>query len=166
MTKRKRYQLTEEQLQPVIRFINENYPAGVTDHNIDRLSGADGDSYSNITGVRFDAKDYDLLLDVETEQGQMLTKKLYAASDEVITKVNEELGKLGGDPNGEWEIQSAEIKQHHLILNIVENGRLYPIAIHTDYVLSWLPELDSDESHPTFERDPDEFHNAEREKEF
>jgi hypothetical protein len=165
MTKRKRYQLTEEQLQPVIRFINENYPAGVNDYNIDKLSGADGDSYSTITGVRFDAKDYDLLIDVETEQGQMVTKKLYAASDDIITKVNEELSKMGGDPNGEWEIQSADVKQNHLILNVAEKGKVYPIAIHNEYVLSWLPELNSDEEHPTSEPDPDEFHDRQREKE-
>jgi hypothetical protein len=164
MTQRRRYQLTEEQLQPVIRFINENYPVGVTGNNIDSLSGADGDAYAEVTGVQFDPKDYDFIFNVETEQNQMLTKKVYAASDEVINKVNEELGKLGGNPKGEWEIQSAEIKQHHLVLNVAENGKLYPIAIHTDYVLSWLPALDSDEPQPTSEPDPDEFYDRQREK--
>ena len=53
MTKHRRYQLTEKQLAPVIRYINENsgsYPAGVTDYNFDRLSGADRDGYESIYG--------------------------------------------------------------------------------------------------------------------
>ena len=166
MTKRRRYQMTENQLQPVIRYINENYPAGVADYNIDSLSGADKDGYSSVTGVRFDPQDYDLIFDVETDGGQMLTKKVYAADDKVIMKVGEELKKLGGDPNGEWEIQSAEIRQHQLILNVADNGQLYPIPIHTDYVLSWLPDIDSEEPHSTFEPDPDAMHDSQMEKGF
>lgn len=164
MEKHRRYQLTERQLAPVIRYINENYPDGVTDRNFDRLSGANTDQYETIFSVRYDHKTDDLYFEVETQNGQMLTKRLQN-TNALYQTIDKELTTLGLPEGSEWEILTAGIKNHHLILNLAVNQQQHQVNIPTDYVITWLEEMNDEDFHPS-EPDPDERYDREREEKY
>lgn len=157
MKKSKRYRLTEEQLKPVIRFINEDspyYPAGVTDSNFDRLSGANEDEYTAIIDVENDVENGDLVLTVKTQHGQKMTKRLSIADNNFILQMDEELRGIGVNPDTEWEIESAEIRGHELVLAVMVNNQEYPVTMSSGFILELLPVAES-EDYDDYDSEPD-----------
>ena len=94
MTKHSRYLLTERQLSPVIRYINENYPAGINDFNFDRMSGADRPSYDKIQDVTL-KPDGSLILDIATDNGCTVEKMVWLGSNHIIKSIESALPKYG-----------------------------------------------------------------------
>ena len=147
MSKRKRYQLREEQLKDVVQFISENYPAGVGDWNIDQLSGGDYDDYDYIDEVDYDTKTGDLVFDISTTHGGSLERKIWAGDTNFIVAVETELKKQGHDLEeiDEWDIINAQTKDSNVIITVGDyKGNLYHIPIHKSEIFEWLPEVGDD----------------------
>lgn len=157
MKKRRRYQLTESQLTPVIKYIHENYPYGVTSRNIDQLTGADADSYDHIRDVTL-SSNVTLIFDVETDRGNTVEKEVGLDENEVTKTIESLLPKYGYDIHRfpEWEVNNAFMANGNIILSIVGDNKQHQIPIDAYVALDWLPDLDAMDISPR-ERDPDEY---------
>lgn len=146
MAKHNRYLLTERQLSPVIRYINENYPAGINDFNFDRMSGADRPSYDKIQDATLKS-DGSLILDIATDQGGTVEKVLWLGDDNIINTIESLLPKYGYNVAQfpEWEVINASISNGYVILDIGGDGHTHQVAIGEYEVMKWLPELASDD---------------------
>jgi len=142
MAKHNRYFLTERQLAPVIRYINENYPAGINDFNFDRLSGADRPSYDRIQDVTL-KPDGSLIIDIATDNGRTVEKEVWLGEDNIIKTIEAALPKYGYNLARfpEWEVINANISNGYLILDIGGDGRTHQVAIDGQAVIQWVPEL-------------------------
>lgn len=144
MAKHNRYLLTERQLSPVIRYINENYPAGINDFNFDRMSGADRPSYDKIRDVTL-KPDGSLIIDIATDNGRTVEKVVWLGEDTIIKSIESVLPKYGYNVARfpEWEVINAAVSGGHIILDIGGDGHTHQVAISEDEVMRWLPELAS-----------------------
>lgn len=160
MTKHKRYQVTGKQLEPVIRYINENYPAGVGDHNIDQLSGADSEVYGHVTDVTL-RPNGSLEITITTDKGHSVEKSVDFAEDVIIQAFQKSLPKVGYDVNKfpEWEVIGARMAGRQVVFDVIGDGTTHKLPIHSDTILSWLPELTNDNVEGMDEPDPDEYHD-------
>ena len=158
MGTKKRYQITETQLPPVVRYIHENYPLGVTDYNIDDLTGANRSSYDKIKDVTLQP-DASLLFDVVTDSNDVLSKEVWLGETPPTESIEVALKKYGYnlDHNPEWEVTNAAMGENSITLDVVVKNRLHQVSIGMDEVLDWLPELSDDEL--AHEPDPDEYHD-------
>ena len=158
MGTKKRYQITETQLPPVVRYIHENYPLGVTDYNIDDLTGANRSSYDNIEDVTL-TPDGSLIFDVITDTNDNLSKEVWLGETPPIESIEAALKKYGYnlDDSPEWEVTNAVMGEGSITLDVTVNNRLHQISIGISEVLNWLPELSDDEL--AHEPDPDEYHD-------
>jgi hypothetical protein len=146
MAKHNRYLLTERQLSPVIRYINENYPAGINDFNFDRMSGADRPSYDKIQDVTL-KPDGSLIIDIATDNGRSVEKVVWLGEDNIIKTIEAALPKYGYDVTRfpEWEVINATVSNGYIILDIGGDGHTHQVAIGEHDVMQWVPELaDSD----------------------
>lgn len=147
MRKSKRYKLTEGQVKSTVRFISENYPTGVGDHNIDQISGAYG-GYSYIEDVKYDTNMGDLQFDVVTDGGKTVTKTIWAGDDKLILPVEKELQKQGYnlEEEPEWDLVNVSLNNHHVIFIIADyKGKTYTVPIQSSTVLEWIPEMEEDD---------------------
>ena len=159
MAKRRRYKLTETQLTPVIRFINEefsNYPAGVTDFNIDRLSGAGNDVYEQIRDVTLKPNG-NLIFDIVTDRGHTVEKEIWLGDDQVIRTIEPILPQFGYNLREfpEWEVTNATMQGNNVVLDIIGDGHMHQVVVDVSSIFGWLPELEPDEIEPA-EPDYDE----------
>jgi hypothetical protein len=162
MKKRKRYQLTEQQLKTVIKVIPESYgdyPAGVTDANFDRLSGGDRDMYDYISDVDYEPKSGDIIFSVESYQGQTFEKRIWSGDDPFVEIIERELPKYGYNlqENPEWDILNVTMNGRYVVFTISDYGKgVYQVPIHTDSLLDILPEMEDDEEH-RYQEPPDDY---------
>lgn len=150
MKKRKRYQLTENQLKSVVKVIPENYPLGVSDSNIDKLSGADRDRYDYISDVEYDKESGDIIFYVETYNGQTVTKRMWSGDDNFMAVIERELPKYGYDlqKNPEWSIEGVKMNGRVIVFTVSDYGALkVDVPIPSDYFIDIMPEIDSDEGY-------------------
>ncbi len=156
MTKHRRYQLTEQQLKPVIRAIKEGYE--------DRGE----DFYNRVVGVSFDSEQYELVFDVETDQRHVLTKRVDIATDPMIQRIETALAaenyNLSDEP--EWEVIDAQIREQYLVIVVSPMGEkeTYQPKFDLREVIEWLPEMSWEERYPINEPDPDEYYERQRER--
>jgi hypothetical protein len=133
MKKHRRYQLTDSQLVPVIRHINEN----VEDYAVD--VNDTGNEYVAIYSVTYDPDKDDLYFSAETQDGQTKTKKIAGNKLHNFNQaVEKELSTFNVPAGVLWEILSATIKNHKLHMIIVADQQDYEVDIPVDYVLGWL----------------------------
>jgi hypothetical protein len=155
MAKHRRYQLTERQLAPVIRYINENYPAGVTGHE----DYFNRDSYGQVRDVTLKPNG-SLVLDIVTDNGQPVEKEVWLGENEVVATIE---SHLPPEAQGiEWEVTNAEMRGDQVSFDVDANGNMFNVMLNTDEVINWLPELSSDDL-PDNEPDPDLAHDRAKE---
>jgi hypothetical protein len=157
MKKRKRYQLTEGQLKTVIKVIPENYPAGVTDANFDRLSGYDRDTYETITDVEYNSGDGDITFYVESEHGQSFSKKIWSGDDNFINMLQRYLGDKYPLQEG-WDIKKAHVDKGSVVFEVYlgdEDNRTVIVPIDGESIIEILPEMESGEEHSYQNDEPD-----------
>jgi hypothetical protein len=150
MAKHNRYLLTERQLSPVIRYINENYPAGINVFNFDSMSGADRPSYERIQDVTLKPNPSNqlsssLIFSITTDTSESIQKEIGLDDDTVINTINAELPKYGYDIKRypEWEVIDAGVKGKYIFFEIIGDGHNHQIVIYMGDVLKWFPELNS-----------------------
>ena len=155
MSTHKRYRLTEAQLKPVIRYIDENYPAGINDFNFDELSGANRHSYERIQDVTLEP-DGKLLVSIETDKGASVEKEVWMGDDKVINVIQQLLPKYGYDIKQfpEWEVINASYRTGFVVLDVIGDGKSHQISVSENDVIKWLPEI-SDYDVADREEDPD-----------
>lgn len=142
MKKHKRYIVTENQLPKIIHYINENYPAGINDFNIDYLSGANRHSYDRLVDATL-KENGSLVLGISTDRDKIVEKEVWIGEDHIIQHIESAVQKKGYDITNfpEWEVIDASVNNGYLVLNIGGDSNNYKVIVGWEEIVKWLPEL-------------------------